>query len=405
MRSKQQTQTHRSSIIQDKENTVNKQIVCISTHYWDDPWFRKQHFMSRFVKRGYKVAYIEPTFSIVRRPDKFKISYQTNRPFSTFIDRRDENLFIIKPPRAMPFWSRPFISRLNYLYFSFILSRVLKKLGFKEYILWNYRPEYALGIDLFPYKKLVYDITDDIAAYHKDRNKFNYIKKCTEDIIMKSDLVIVTALTLFEKYKGISKRISLIPNGFDPGLFSGDVKDIPDDIRQIRPPIIGFVGTLFSFLDPNLLEYIISGNPDKSFVFIGHCEENFRGEWMRIERHRNVYWLGKKRKEDVPAYVSRFDVCINPFRVDDVSRSVSPLKVFEYLAMGKPVVSVRMESLEKEEVAPCILFSSDYEDFNRKLNNVLKEKDEFKRRIDCRIIKKYSWDSLFEKVFNLVEDL
>ncbi len=153
----------------------SKQIVCISTHYWDDAWFRKQQFMSRFVKNGYKVAYIEPTFSIVRKPDEFKKKYQTNRPFKVVVEKRDENLFILKPPRGIPFLSRPKVSRLTYMYFSLKLKYALKKLGFRDYILWVYRPEYAPGIKYFDNGKLVVGIVDDLAAYKQDEpEKYQY---------------------------------------------------------------------------------------------------------------------------------------------------------------------------------------------------------------------------------------
>jgi hypothetical protein len=375
-------------------------------HYWDDPWFRKQHFMSRFAEKGYIVAYIEPTLSMVRKPDAYKKKYQTNSLFKVKIERRNDNLIIMKPPRGLPLWSRPFVSRLNYLYFSLKLSRILKRLGFKEYILWNYRPEYSPGIRIFNYRKLVYDITDDLAAYkQKKTREFSYIKKCTENIIEKSDMVIVTASTLYDKFKKMSKNILLIPNGYDANLFIDESTKVPDDIKKIKSPVIGFVGTLFSFLDNELLEYIIKNNSDKSFVFIGHCEDNFKRTWDELSRHKNVFWLGKKNKEDIPGYIRGFDVCINPFRVDNVSRSVSPLKVFEYLAMKKPVVSVRMESLEKEEVSPFIYFSSSHEDFNNKLNAAIREKDKFRERLDYKIVGEYSWDKLFEKVSRAIDKL
>lgn len=383
-----------------------EQIVCISTHYWDDAWFRKQHFMSRFVKNGYEVAYIEPSFSLAKKPDNDKKKYQTNRKFKVSVERKNDNLFIIKPPRGLPYWSKPLVSRLNYMYFALRLRWILRKLGFRNYILWNYRPEYAPGINIFDYDKLVFDLTDDLAAYRgQDSKKYDYINQCTENIIKKSNLLIVTASALFEKYKGIAKKIDLIPNGFDSYLFSADIAEIPSDIKNIKSPIVGFIGTLFSFLDYALLEYIIKNNPDKSFAFIGNCEENARKDWEYITTFKNVHWLGRKKKEDIPAYIKNFDICINPFKVDEVSRSVSPLKVFEYLAMKKPVISVRMESLEKEEVAPFIYFASSYQDFNNKLNTALKEKDEFENKLNYQLVLKYSWDNLFEKVVTSLSNL
>jgi hypothetical protein len=274
------------------KTVINKQIVCISTHYWDDAWFRKQQFMSRFIQRGYQIAYIEPSFSIVRKPDTHAGNYQRNRMFNVSVERRGDNLFIIKPPRGLPFWSNPVMSRLNYRYFAFQLNRTLNELGFKDFILWLYRPEYAAGLKYFNYKKLVYDINDDLVAYEQEPHKQIFIKECMEQITRRSDLVIVTASTLLEKFRRFSKNIFLVPNGYDSSLFSQRRLEIPDDMQKINPPVIGFIGTLFSFLDYRLISYIVENNPDKSFVFIGNCEDNSRDVWTAITAFKNVFWLG-----------------------------------------------------------------------------------------------------------------
>ena len=290
----------------------NKQIVCISTHYWDDPWFRKQHFMSRFVKKGYKVAYIEPSFSMMQKPEEHRGRYQTNKLFSVSVEKREDNLYIIKPPRGLPKWTTPAISRINYIYFSMMINRVLKKLNFEQYILWIYRPEYTPGVDCFQYEHLVYDIADDLVAYQQETPyKALYIKKCMETLAFKSSLVVVTAATLYDKFKKTAKNICLIPNGYSAELFEERDLEMPGDLREVKHPIIGFVGTLFSFLDYDLLEFIIKNNPDNSFVFVGNCEDNSRQRWTEIARYSNVFWLGKKNKEEIPSYLNQFDICIS----------------------------------------------------------------------------------------------
>ena len=379
----------------------NKQIVCISTHYWDDPWFRKQHFMSRFHKKGYKIAYIEPSFSMVRKVDVSKKRYATNRFFTTIVEEISNGLFIIKPLRYLPFWTRPPISKLNFLFLSFFINSALKKIGFKDYILWIYRPQFANSLRMFNYKKLVFDITDDLAAYdYKNKSKYVYIKNCMEYLAKKSDMTIVTASTLLEKFKRFSSNIYQIPNGYDSDLFTQINNSLcPEDIKHIPKPVIGFVGTIFSFLDYELLKYIITHNKDKSFVFVGNCVANSKKEWSTILEYKNVYWLGKKGKEEIPAYINRFDVCINPFKVDDVSRSVSPLKVFEYLAAHRPVVSVRMEALMQEKVSELIYFANSYQDFQAALNKALGRDGASQK---WSLIDQYSWDVLFEKAYSAV---
>jgi len=386
----------------------NKQIVCISSHYWEDRWFRKQHFMSRFHKEGYKVAYIEPSFSMLRKAHDSKKIYMTNGIFNTKVKSIDKNFFVIKLPKYLPFWTKPLISKLNFFYLSLHINFILERLGFKDYVLWNYIPQFAIGLSMFNYRKLVFDIVDDLAAYNYDnKSKYEYIKTSMEYLAKNSDLVLVTASSLFENYKNISSNVFLVPNGYDSKLF-GEANVFSDllDMKDVSAPIIGFVGTIFSYLDLELLKYVIQCNQDKSFVFIGSCEFDVQQNWLSIiKNYKNVFWLGKKKKEEIPRYIDKFDVCINPFKVDQVSRSVSPLKVFEYLAMKKPVISVRMESLEKEKIAQFIYFASSYKDFNEKINVAINDKNEFKKRLNYEIVKTYSWDDLFSKVYNLVTSL
>jgi len=381
-----------------------KQIACISTHYWDDAWFRKQHFMHRFWKKGYTIAYIEPSFSAVKSSDNDKVRYQKNRMFGVTTEERENNLFIIKPPRGIPFWTQPIISRINYYYFSFNIANELKRLGFSDYILWNYRPEYAHALGTFKYKKLIFDIADDLAAYNKtDARKSSYVQNCMEFLVGQSDLVIVTAGTLYDKFRLGSRKIVLIPNGFDAKNLSNSNIELPGDLKKVPSPRIGFIGTIFSFLDYELIEYVVRNNRDKSFVFVGACQEYSSQRWGAIVRNNsNVFWLGKKPKSEISAYIKNFDVCINPFKVDAVSRSVSPLKVFEYLAQRKPVISVQMESLQREEAGKAVFFAKNYEDFNIGIARALK--GEFKD-FPYDVIDRYSWDVLFNKAEEALSEL
>lgn len=385
---------------------LNKQIVCISPHYWKSFWFRKQHFMSRFHKKGYKIAYIDPSFSIVRKPN-ISISAK-GRNINSFlgvkIEEVEDNLFIISPPRYLPFHTKPIIRELNYLYIFFQLAFILKKLGFQNYILWLYKVEHIDCIKYLNNGRLIFDITDDLAAYEENnKRKYLFIEKCTKFLIQKSDLVFVTASTLFTKFKSLHSDIHLIPNGYDSSLFSRENVSVSlPELENVHRPIIGFVGNLFPYLDYDLIEYIVKKNPKKTFVFVGPCRASVKIRWEKIIKYNNVTWVGRKEKEEVPSIVDKFDVCINPFKIDNLSKSVSPLKVFEYLAMKKPVVSVEMESLKNENVGRLIYFAKDYGEFNHKINLALKNAISSS---EYRSIEEYSWDNLFNKVFDLVEEL
>lgn len=383
----------------------DKQIVCISPQYWGGRWFRKQHFMSRFHSIGYKVAYVDPSFSMVRKSNISRRDYSNNSFLGVKIEEITDNFFVIKPPKYLPFYTRPIIRRLNHLYIFLRISLLLKKLGFKNYILWIYEATPIGDLRYFKYKNLVFGITDYLPAlYGSTANRYRYIEKCTKSLVQKSDMVLVTAYTLLEKYKKYTTTIHLVPNGYDATLFSS-TKNLAysiSEIEDLASPIIGFIGTLFIHLDYNLLKYIIEKNMDKSFIFVGHCDYQVRKVWEEIIKYKNVIWLGRRRKEEIPAIIDKFDVCINPFKIDELSKSVSPLKVFEYLAMRKPVVSVEMESLKREKISKLIYFAKDYDEFNRMLYMALKNPISMS---EYQCIEEYSWDSLFDKVFDFVEEL
>jgi len=373
--------------------SYKKQIVCISPQYWDEFWFRKQHFMIRFRNKGYKIAYINPSFSFVRKPNMTEHEYANNK----------NNLFIISPSQYLPYWTRFLFSEINRFYIFSRLSFLLKKLGFQNYILWIYRATDLYSIKYFNYKKLVFDMCDDLPGYEKKYKwKYQYINNCTNSLVKNSDLVFVTAHMLLKKYKNLSTNIHLIPNGYDSDLFNHkNLAFFPQELSNMSSPIIGFVGTLFEFLDYDLIENIVIKNPDKKFVFVGPCNSIVKKRWEDIIKYKNVLWLGKRKKEEIPSIISKFDLCINPFKMDEISKSVSPLKVFEYLAMRKPVVSIEMKSLMREKVGKLIYFASDTAEFNKKIDYALKNKIP---ESEYEGVKEYTWDNLFNKVYYLVEN-
>ncbi len=388
---------------------MSRNIVCISTHYWNDFWYRKQHFMWRFARQGNKVLYVEPSFSLVRRPYAYQRAYAHNRFFKSTVEKVHENIFLLKPPRELPYSSRPFVSVLNHKWCGKIVDQKARKLGFKDYILWVYLPEYYNALSSMNYDKIVFDLVDDIAAYGgKKDSQYFYIRGCVEGLMKRSDLIFTTAKTLYKKYSAIcgGNKVYYIPNGFDAGLFPKDNYELPEDMGNIPKPIIGFVGVLFEFLDYNLIGYIAEKNPNKSIVLIGPIEPSAEEYVDKLKKYQNIYLLGKKAREVIPSYIHSFDICINPFKINEVSRSVNPLKIYEYLACGKPLVSVDMESLKSDKlISNEIDFAADYFTFDKlvkkRITKGLSKEGKIRK---VQVVQNYSWDKLFHKSLIIMQE-
>lgn len=375
-------------------------ILFYGGHYWDrGSWFRKQQFASRLSKKGHRVFYVESSVSILR-----KTKFDKNLYFKTKITKINDNLFIITPSTMLPF--------PNYYYLRFIFNlkllrdfkKYLKKLELTEFIIWFNQVEFSSITKNLKQIK-IFDLADDRPYYSilaNDEKGYKTMLKYVELAFSNSDICMVSAQKIKEKYQKYAKsEIFVIPNGHNIKLNQNTNYEVPEDLKSIEGPIVGFIGTLFHFIDDKLLEYIISKRPNYNFVFVGPIQNNF--PINKIKYFKNVYLLGEKLKTEIPNYINSFTVCLNPFKVHEVNDSVSPVKVFEYLALKKHVISTEMYSLRKEKISQYIVFAKSYEDYLANLDKlVINHQSQI--RINDDILEEYSWDKLFLKLISTIND-
>lgn len=375
----------------------DRDIVCVSTHYWDERWFRKQHFMNRFAQAN-RVLFVEPSFSMARKPEVHLAEVAANRWFLGRLESRDGALKLLKPPRGLPKWSAPSVERLTYRWYGQTIRRAVRRLGMRDPVLWVYRPSYYHSLDAIPHRHLVFDLVDDIAAYGGNENGMPHVEQHIRELVRRSDLVVVTAKTLRERYGDAARRVVQIPNGFEARRFEGRARlDEPAALAFIRRPILGFVGTVFSFIDFGLFERVAHAHRDKSIVLVGPVEASARSRLERLTRAPNVHHIGQQGSDVIPAFIASFDVCLNVFAQNRAADSVIPLKVFEYLAAGKPVVSTSMRALELEPVAKEIAFAVSSEEFCSAIDKCLAEDTGAQTRRRAAVAP-YAWDELFARL-------
>jgi glycosyltransferase involved in cell wall biosynthesis len=376
---------------------TGRDIICLSTHYWDERRFRKQEFMSRFA-RANRILFVEPSFSMARSSEAHLREVATNRYLLSRLESRSEHLHLLKPPRGIPKWSNPRIERLNYRWYGQIVGHAARRLGFRDAIVWVYPPSYVHALPAIPHRQLVFDMVDDLSAYgggHSD-----HVEYAMRRLVEESDLLVVTAKTLLDRYGSLAARAVQISNGFDAELFSPERVGTqpPSSLSEVPRPILGFIGTLFAFLDFDLLERVARVHNDKSLVLVGPVEASVERDVTRLRELPNVVHIGGQPQAEIPAYVAAFDVCLNPFRRGRVADSVSPLKVYEYLAMGRPVVSTPMKALQLEDVARVLAFADGASEFCERIDSCLGEGIQSATQMRREAVAPYSWDGLFERL-------
>ena len=371
-----------------------RDIICLSTHYWDERRFRKQEFMAGFA-RANRVLYVEPSFSMARAPEPHLRGVAGNRWLRGRLARRDANLHLLAPPRGLPKWTAAPVERLNYGWFARIVAGAAAELGFRDAILWVYRPAYADVLAAIPHRRLVFDLVDDLAAYG---GAGGHVEGQVRRLVRASDLLVVTAKPLLERYGGDARRAVQVANGFRGELFSPGAAaegEPPAELAGLPRPILGFVGTIFAFLDFELLEQVARAHPDKSLVLVGPVESSAAAALAALARLPNVHHVPARPQAEIPRYVAAFDVCLNVFRDARVTDSINPLKVYEYLAMGRPVVSTPMRSLRMESAGATIAFAADPAEFCAAISRCLTPAVQADAPARRAAAAPYSWDRLF----------
>ncbi len=217
------------------------------------------------------------------------------------------------------------------------------------------------------------------------------------------DAIIATSEALAQNKRKFHDRVVTISNGADFKHFYAAALEhthIPEDLRGIPNPVIGFIGSIFEWLDYELIEWIARECPQWSFVFIGPQVVSVDSE---MENLPNVHFLGGRPYNEVPAYLQGFDVAWIPFAKHDVTTNASPIKFYEYLAAGRPVVATRLPELaEFESVAEL---ASRPDEFLAAIEIALSDDSTERKKARMETARQHSWESRFDAVKELLREL
>lgn len=237
------------------------------------------------------------------------------------------------------------VNRLNNRRLAKDIRRAMKELNFKDIILFNdndFFNGYGLKELLSP-SLYIYYCRDYLLGYDYWKKHGHVLEP---ELVKKADVAVANSVYLSDYCANYNQNSYYIGQGCNIELFDHTVvHSIPADLGSIPSPIIGYVGAVIKErLDDRIIEAIAKANREWSVVLVGPEDEFFRNS--RLHLMPNVYFLGRKPIEELPAYVNGFDVCINPQRINNITIGNYPLKVDEYLAMGKPVVATRTKTME-----------------------------------------------------------
>lgn len=378
---------------------VNEEFICISGMDFGDA-FRgsKQNIaleLSKNNNRVLYVEYVEPSktlFNIFKYP-RF-VGGKILR-WLKGVRLENKNLYIYSPPPVMlPLGERfSIIESINQCLLKVLVKRVVKKLAFSKPILWIFIYNAADLIGSFNEKLSCYHCVDEWSALQTDNPKIGRnIKREEERILKKADIVFTVSIPLFESKRTVNSNTHYLPLAADFFQFNQAMSDrtkIPEDIEKIVRPKIGFIGSIVANkVDLDLIYFMGHSRPGWSFIFVGPISKSVN--ISRFSRLDNIHFLGYKKLHQLPGYLKDFDVAIIPYLLNEVTKGVSPLKLYEYLAAGKPVVSTNIpEAYPLKEV---IKIADNKDAFISNIEYLLKNdtKEDVQKRLD--VARQNTWN-------------
>jgi glycosyltransferase involved in cell wall biosynthesis len=325
-------------------------IIAIPDTPWDRiVWTNRQHVMRRLpaLDPAIRVLYVAPPRVFTRRLRTLSAG-PTEQP-SLWTTAVAERVWVVQPFLPLPRrWLARIAPGLAERLMIAVARRASRRLGFERPCVWSYTPIYEELAGAFGEAWLVYDVVNDYAAmpYYR-RTVGPHVADLDRRLTARADLVFVVDDYLYEQRSEWNSACRLVGNAGDVRSFGGARELIgePKDMRELSRPRVGFHGTLTGeTLDLPLLGALAERRPDWTFVLIG--PEKDPAVRAMLGRHEHVHFLGHRGAAELPAYLAAFDLLLIPYRRAPFVGL--PLKVYEGLAAGLPVVATGPPELDGE---------------------------------------------------------
>jgi glycosyltransferase involved in cell wall biosynthesis len=394
-----------------------RDIICLSSQSWDDGmWTNKQHIMSRLAKE-HRVIHVDyglkplPLYAYRRLRKKPSDALHPLRMLVDGVQHREGGLHVADSYN--PIWAglfehgHPIRDFASFDLKTLFLKRFLKKEGITDPIVWVYHPGYADAVDRLPKSLLVYDCVDNYEAFPTYEGHEDWIREREQTLCEKADLVLTTSQELYDlKSRFNPDNTYLVHNVGDAEHFKQALEPatpVADDIRDLDGPVIGFVGAVSDYkLNAEWLVAAAERHPEWHIVVVGPVgRADPSTDVTKLKSAKNVHLMGLRDYEVLPTYLKRFDVAVIPYRINEATRSVFPIKFFEFLATGTPTVISNLPALR--EFYDAVLVAETADEFVAKCEEALDMDDEGQEK-RIALAEEHSWPARIAKIMSLIEE-
>lgn len=384
----------------DESSARKTVIILCSIHFSRDLWQRPQHLAVQLVQRGYRVIFVNNHAGLLN-VDADLSEYSKNENVITKVNHMlKEVLFPAMFLSGKTEAGVTHIDRLDIiqdknghqvLVKDDFLTELCKFYKSEDTTVITYLPQYANAVSKIRNElglRVFYDCVDEMVGFESSKK----VVIDEQNMISQCEGVIVTSRTLYVHKHRENENCILVPNGVTYENFL-EPRTKPTEHQLLNGPIIGYVGAIAHWFDQELVAKIAEQNKNWNIVLVGTVYTDV----SLLERYSNIYLLGRREYEEVPAYMQHFDVGIIPFKMTDLIVNCNPIKYYEYISAGLPVVSVPMPELMEE---PYVRLAASHEQFSSAINELLNGP---KTKVDIAFLESNSWSQRTQQIIEFIE--
>jgi len=383
---------------------AGRDIVCVGFADWDtELWTNQHHLMSRLA-RDNRVLFVESLG--LRRPqlagrDLARIWRRLRRGLAP--PRAGDGLHVLSP-LVLPLHRSRVARALNARLLPALVGRAARRLGMRRPILWAYVPQAEVLIDALAPSLVIYHCVDDIAA--QERIDTASFRAAETRFAARADLVLASAPALAQRMRDYSEHVLYAPNVADTQLFARALQPGAQDPAMVALPAprIVFTGAIVSIkLDIALLVELARLRPRWSFALVGPVGPGDpRTDVSALRAEPNIHLLGHRAYEQLPDVLRAADAGLIPYARTELTESIFPMKVYEYLAAGLPVIATPLPALAG---VAGVLTASDARGFAELLDRALADETPRRRAERSRAAAANSWERRLQEIASAIAAL